>query len=440
MQSFTKYTGAPLRALPGIWRSGGAWRLAILIVVISNVASGQINIAGPWNFTGHSTSFGLNFSASGTITQTGTSITSNIFFVGNPCANSTVLSGTISGSSLDADLNENGQHVRYQGTVSADGNSASGTYTSPAFGCTNLDQGTWTGARTPPVITPPVTVPTITSITSAADYSSGITVEGYTAIFGNLLSSGINSASQPYPSSLGGTTISICTAPAVTSACSQASIIYTSPTQVNVLVNKLPTGYPPTNSTPNLYFFAAYGGSAGPPLAVAYDQPALDMFSEGYDCYTDANPFQIFLDVLKNCGLSPVPITKNQVRRSIITDVNGSLVWSGNPARINGYYTIWATGLGLKPGLQALSFQVSTTPQYSPSRSTITIPIKALYTGETPQYPGLYQINFQLPSGVAHPGGLVQKCGLTIEVSLISGSKSAWLPIILSAQDNSCIQ
>jgi hypothetical protein len=110
-----------------------------------NGGSGVINMAGTWNFSTSSTRG--TTTGTGTLAQSGSSISGTLTLTG-ACAASAPLSATLSGNNISATLTENGQVVNLTGTVTSDGGSANGTYTSAAGGCTNGDSGTWTATRT----------------------------------------------------------------------------------------------------------------------------------------------------------------------------------------------------------------------------------------------------------------------------------------------------
>jgi hypothetical protein len=131
-------------AVPVIVSTGGVVAKAVTLAV---GGAQQTGFAGFWTFTAQSTIYGFQSSASGQLTQTGTSISGQLSLNGTPCATSAAVSGTVSGSSLSMNLNENGQLVMFLGSVSSDNNSASGTYSAPPGGCTNSDAGTWAGTR-----------------------------------------------------------------------------------------------------------------------------------------------------------------------------------------------------------------------------------------------------------------------------------------------------
>jgi hypothetical protein len=125
--------------------------LAGLILLAScgggNCSGSPINVAGNWQFTANSTVFGFSYSAAGQVNQNGSSLSGTLTLSGTPCAQSASFTGSLSGNKITASLDENGQNTMYTGTVAADGNSGSGTYQSPAGGCTNGDAGTFTGQR-----------------------------------------------------------------------------------------------------------------------------------------------------------------------------------------------------------------------------------------------------------------------------------------------------
>jgi uncharacterized protein (TIGR03437 family) len=127
---------------------GGSSQAGVTIAVVGGTSSTPGNMTGSWQFIGQSSLFGLSFSVAGQITQSGNNISGQLAISGTPCATSTAFNGTVSGNgALAMNLNENGQVVVFSGTLASDGNSASGTYSAPAGGCTNGDKGTWSGQR-----------------------------------------------------------------------------------------------------------------------------------------------------------------------------------------------------------------------------------------------------------------------------------------------------
>ncbi len=110
-----------------------------------------VNIAGNWTFSTTSSDYPVQTAVTGTVTQSGPIFSGSMNISGTPCALTGSLSGTMTGDAISAFLAENEvdntQTISLTGTVSSDGNSASGSYSAPAGGCTNGDAGTWSGTR-----------------------------------------------------------------------------------------------------------------------------------------------------------------------------------------------------------------------------------------------------------------------------------------------------
>jgi hypothetical protein len=120
----------------------------VTIAVAPGTSPPAGNMTGSWQFVGQSSVFGISFSVTGQIAQVGNNISGQLTISGTPCATSAAFNGTVSGTgALTMNLNENGQVVVFAGTLSSDGNSASGTYSAPSGGCTNGDRGAWSGYR-----------------------------------------------------------------------------------------------------------------------------------------------------------------------------------------------------------------------------------------------------------------------------------------------------
>jgi len=127
----------------------GILGIAILISCGGGGGGGTaINVAGNWQFNTVSTVFaGFGSTATGQVEQNGSSLSGTLDLSGTPCAQTANFTGSISGNKLSAKLDENGQNIALVGTIAADGNSGSGTYTAPVGGCTNGDAGTFIGQR-----------------------------------------------------------------------------------------------------------------------------------------------------------------------------------------------------------------------------------------------------------------------------------------------------
>jgi hypothetical protein len=111
-------------------------------------SSSNINVSGDWQFTGHSTLFGITDTGDATLQQSGNSVTGTVTLSGTPCATTATLSGSISGTTVTFQLEEGDQAVNFTGTSNSAGTSMSGNYTAPSGGCTNGDYGTWSATKT----------------------------------------------------------------------------------------------------------------------------------------------------------------------------------------------------------------------------------------------------------------------------------------------------
>jgi hypothetical protein len=291
------------------------------------------------------------------------------------------------------------------------------------------------------------TSPHITSVVSAADFNSGVGLGGIGSIFGTGLSDGTYQfSSTPYPTQLGPTQVFLCLPNAfqgqdLNSVCQPLGLTFASPDQINFLApDVLATSVPWLSSNANsLTVVAAVNGviddptSPGEPACegsytvceqnLGLTGPEPRIFFEGYDCFIDTR----FQDANKNCGLTSTKPTTNATYRGAVTDQQGVVLSSANPARIGQYYTLWMTGLGPftngKPKFP-FSMNVANVPGYAddtafdacgivgPSVYQLVpcpdFPIDPTFVGPSPQFPGLYQVNFQLPAqiaGVGNPSG-----------------------------------
>lgn len=106
------------------------------------------DISGHWQMVATSDVYGLHVPLDGVLSMApGDRISGTLSVSGSPCATTAVITGTVASGRIAADLQEGQQSVAFVGTVSNDGSSASGTYTSPVGGCTAGDRGTWSGSR-----------------------------------------------------------------------------------------------------------------------------------------------------------------------------------------------------------------------------------------------------------------------------------------------------
>jgi hypothetical protein len=102
--------------------------------------------------------------------------------------------------------------------------------------------------------------------------------------------------------------------------------------------------------------------------------------------------------ILKRCWNRKVK--PNRVMRGAITDLNGNLLTSSNRAMFGNYYVMWLTGIAESATVKNTMLMLVDIPTYSAGGVLLPGPAYAYvfpsYVGVSPQYPGLYQINFQL--------------------------------------------
>jgi uncharacterized protein (TIGR03437 family) len=97
--------------------------------------------------------------------------------------------------------------------------------------------------------------------------------------------------------------------------------------------------------------------------------------------------------------------------QAAITHADGTLVSSASPAAVNETVVVYCTGLGpvsgpMVTGAPASSTSLQpTTPQ--PATATLGgVPATVSFSGLTPGFTGLYQVNIQVPANTA-PGSLL---------------------------------
>jgi uncharacterized protein (TIGR03437 family) len=259
-------------------------------------------------------------------------------------------------------------------TISANPNTAginAGTYT----GTVNFSAagGIASEAVTMNVTSTPLPEPTggIANAASAGQAPpSVVSPASYIAIYGsNLAANGNpNATSLPLPTTLNGAQVSLGGLP--------MPLLYASATQINAIV----------------------------PQALA---------SGSYPLLVTTGPVTSAPVSLTVTALQPgiYSVDESGSGAGIVTNaVTGQLVNASNPAHVGDYLVIYCTGLGpvagsngeTEPsdGAQApLSPVFHTTANVTVSIGGVSVP--ALFAGLTPTFAGLYQVNLQVPAGVA---------------------------------------
>lgn len=260
---------------------------------------------------------------------------------------------------------------------------------------------------------------------------------GLATIFGSGLSDGIHQArSFPLPQQLGPTSAQICQTGL---GCVPLSLLYVNPGQVNLYI-------PETLGSNEYATLVVQVGGSEARFDFELDAAAPGIFEEGYDCWTDSR----FEDTGQPCGLSPNRVGGLQPTRGAVTDLKGHLIWSGNPARMNGAFSLWLTGLGdmVDGPPQTFGMKVTNVPVYGYSGDTWS-DAKVLWVGHAPGFAGLYQANFMFPDnlfGIANSYPPLFPCGdyrweVSLDVSDSRGIDPANLiqiPIVIENGDVAC--
>ncbi len=217
--------------------------------------------------------------------------------------------------------------------------------------------------------------PAITGVVNAAGGGqatpSVVSPGSYVAIYGTGLGSGENpsAVSTPLPYTLNETSVTLCGL--------KMPLLYAGTTQINALV---PLGLTPNPSCP-LVVTSANVQSAPVQLMVTELQPAI---------YT-----------VNEAGSGP----------GIVAEAaTGQLNSASVPAHVSDYLVVYCTGLGLSQGPAgqagpADGTVTGLTPLYR-TTATVTATIGGVnapvtFSGLTPTFVALYQVNVQVPAGVA---------------------------------------
>jgi uncharacterized protein (TIGR03437 family) len=213
-------------------------------------------------------------------------------------------------------------------------------------------------------------------VVEGASFRSSPTGGAIISIFGANLSEVTQNASTiPLPTNLGGTSVTINGA--------AAPLFFVSPTQINLQV--------PSNLAPGIAAVQVSRNGVNSPsqsVSIAAFSPAIFTVPSG--------------------GTGPGAILHNST---------GVLVSSSAPAARGEFISIYCTGLGaVQPLIPAGTAGPSNPPANTVTTPTVTIGgITAIptFSGLAPSFAGLYQVNVQVPQGVAS--------GNAVQVSLTAG-------------------
>jgi uncharacterized protein (TIGR03437 family) len=214
-------------------------------------------------------------------------------------------------------------------------------------------------------------------VVNAASYSplgtqgSGIAQGSYFVIFGSGLGpASISISPLPFPTSLAGTTVTFTPA---SGAPVQAFMYYTVDGQISgILPSSAPLG--PATVT------VTFGGATSAPAKVTIVKSNFGIFTLNQ---AGGGPGAI----LNSISVSEAPLN--------------SLTSAANPGQV---ILLFGTGLGPINGLDN-DAPGPVSPQVDVKVLVGGLTLTPLYAGRSPQYPGLDQINFQLPNDASVPDG-----------------------------------
>jgi uncharacterized protein (TIGR03437 family) len=280
-------------------------------------------------------------------------------------------------------------------------------------------------------------IPKVSSVVRSSDGGVGVALDDYGTVYGaGLADATYQATAVPLPIKLGSTEVYVCqyaTQGLHDEGCLSLALLYASSGQVNFY---LPKAIPGPYLTVRVNGVVDSNNGTVPASIGLASAPSI--ISEGYDCFTGPR----YQDFGKNCGLSWTQPPTYAANRGAVTDLNGVLLSSSNRARLNQYITIWATGLGATGKGSGYSVWMYNIPVYGYSGDTYA-PVNALYVGESVTFPGLYQINLQVPASLAtgNSSGYPPPfpCGsYNWEISFGLGTNLVQVPIVVSPGDVPC--
>lgn len=265
------------------------------------------------------------------------------------------------------------------------------------------------------------TRPKITQITNGADFTPRLTYGQWASSFGTGLSDVVYTPqTATLPQKLGKTEVFFCYyAPVPASqianiisflGCVPTSLSYVSQTQINFLTPSQSSVSIPKvpGADGSVFFIVSVNGvldenaNAQPSVkwdSYRFNQPQPSIFGQGTDCLIDSR----YQNRSTVCGLTFEKLSGNRADRGAVTDLQGRVISSSNPAKLGGWYTIWLTGTGAfangKFGGNP-TLLMTNIPVYGYPGDTWQ-PISTALYAPSPQFSGLAQVNFQVPTTIA---------------------------------------
>ena len=220
-------------------------------------------------------------------------------------------------------------------------------------------------------------------ILNASGYQALLAPDTVFVIFGTGLGpASIQIASAPdYPASLGGTSINF--TPSGGGTAIPANVVYTLSTQV--------AGVLPSSITPGNYSVTVtYENQTSPPQPITVVARSLGIATSNSG---GTGPAQATIGNV-NGGIGLVRTTTGSVNFSGYT-------WTLSPAHPGDELVLWGTGGGADPANDTGGTSGDQTAAGNFSVSVDGIQITPVYSGTASGYPGLWQLNFILPSTIA---------------------------------------
>jgi uncharacterized protein (TIGR03437 family) len=220
-------------------------------------------------------------------------------------------------------------------------------------------------------------------VLNATGYQATLAPDTVFVVFGSGLGpASIQTAAGPaYPTALAGTSVTF--TPANGGTPTIARIVYTVATQV--------AGILPSSITPGTYSVSVtYQSQSSPPQSVTVVARSLGIATSNSG---GTGAAQATIGNVNN-GISLVRMTAGSVAYS-------GYNWTLSPAHPGDALVLWGTGGGADPANDAGG---SSGDQTAAGNFTVTVDgtsIVLLYSGTSSGYPGLWQVNFVLPSNMA---------------------------------------
>jgi hypothetical protein len=291
-------------------------------------------------------------------------------------------------------------------------------------------------------------------------------------IWGSNLAAVTASTAPPWPSTLGGAEVHLVigaytpcattNAPATLDCERSADLTYVSPTQINFVVPDISvTSYGQSQLYVRVVLirdgvrfdnFACNTASciAGAGLITVDPGGDFALFQVGYDCFFSLS--QTYPDA---CGFSQ---SQGQARTILgaVTDTNWNLISSQNPIHQGQIITLWVTGLGglSRDNTSGLLQQTNPTKvSFGLSQiGGLDIPTwgsqTPIWTGESPQFVGLDQINVVFPACATGAKATVENrydaymsFGPVLSATgggISSSSIKIYMPLLVGVNDPDC--